>query len=155
MQKQSQKKILAENRKARHNYFIDDELEAGMVLVGTEVKSMRNGQINLKDSYATIKKGEVFVHQMHISPYAFAYYGNHDPLRPRKLLLHKAEIKRLIGKTNQKGYSLVPLRVYLKNGKMKISIGLARGKKLYDKRQSIKERDAKRELNRANKHKDY
>ncbi len=144
-------KIVTENRKARHEYFIEDEYEAGMVLKGTEVKSLRNGRANLKDSYARIKNGEVFVYQMHISEYPFAYYDNHDPLRPRKLLLNKQEIKRLYGKVNEKGFSLIPLKVYFKNGKAKIVIAVAKGKRKYDKRQDIKSRDAKRELDRIKK----
>lgn len=143
------KKILTENRKARHNYFIDDEYEAGMVLVGTEVKSLRIGRVNLKDSYAKIKNGEVFVHQMHIGQYPFAHYDNHDPLRPRKLLLHNHEIKKLIGKVQEKGYSLIPVRVYFKNGKVKMSLALARGKRKYDKRESIRNRDEKRDMERS------
>lgn len=143
------KKILTENRKARHDYFIDDEFEAGMVLVGTEVKSLRIGRVNLKDSYAKIKNGEVFVHQMHIGQYPFAHYDNHDPLRPRKLLLHNYEIKKLIGKVQEKGYSLIPVRVYFKNGKVKMSLALARGKRKYDKRESIRERDEKRDMQRS------
>lgn len=143
------KKIVTENRKARHDYFIDDEYEAGMVLVGTEVKSLRLGRANLKDSYAKIKNGEVFVHQMHIGQYPFAHYGNHDPLRPRKLLLHNYEIKKLIGKVQEKGYSLIPLRVYFKRGKVKISLALARGKRKYDKRESIRKRDEKRDMDRS------
>lgn len=145
------KKIVAENRKARHNFFIEDTFEAGMVLVGTEVKSLRESRVNLKDAYCKIKNGEIFVHQMHISPYPFAYYGNHDPLRPRKLLLHGAEIKRLYGKVNEMGYALVPLQVYFTGGKAKVKIALARGKKKYDKRESIRRRDEKRELDRAKK----
>jgi SsrA-binding protein len=143
------KKILTENRKARHDYFIDDEYEAGMVLVGTEVKSLRLGRVNLKDSYAKIKNGEVFVHQMHIGQYPFAHYDNHDPLRPRKLLLHNHEIKKLIGKVQEKGYSLIPMRVYFKNGKVKMSLALARGKRKYDKRESIRNRDEKRDMERS------
>jgi len=143
------KKIVTENRKARHNYFIDDEYEAGMVLVGTEVKSLRLGRAHLKDSYAKIKNGEIFVHQMHIGQYPFAHYGNHDPLRPRKLLLHNYEIKKLIGKVQEKGYSLIPLRVYFKRGKVKISLALARGKRKYDKRESIRKRDEKRDMDRS------
>jgi SsrA-binding protein len=143
------KKILTENRKARHDYFIDDEYEAGMVLLGTEVKSLRLGRINLKDSYAKIKNGEVFVYQMHIGQYPFAHYGNHDPLRPRKLLLHNHEIKKLIGKVQEKGYSLIPVRVYFKNGKVKMSLALARGKRKYDKRESIRKRDEKRDMDRS------
>ena len=142
-------KIVTENRKARHNYFIEDKYEAGMVLKGTEVKSLRLGNANLKDSYARIVNGEVFVHQMHIGAYPFAYYGNHDPLRRRKLLLHKNEIKRLYSKVNEKGSSLIPLRVYFKGGKVKITIAIAKGKRKYDKRETIRKRDEKREIERA------
>jgi len=144
-------KIIAENRKARYDYHIDEKFEAGMVLKGTEVKSLRQGRANLKDSYARIKNGEVFVHQMHISPYPFAYYDNHDPLRPRKLLLHKREIKRLNVKVNEKGLTLIPLKMYFKNGKAKISIALARGKRKYDKRESIRRREESREMERTRK----
>ena len=144
-------KIITVNRKARHDYFIEDEFEAGMVLQGTEVKSLRLGRVNLKDSYARIANGEVFIHQMHISPYPFAYYDNHDPLRPRKLLLHAHEIKRLYGKVNEKGLSLIPLKVYFQKGKVKITLALARGKRKYDKRETLRERDDKRELDRARK----
>jgi len=122
-----------------------------MSLTGTEVKSLRLGRAHLKDSYARIKKGEVFVYQMHISPYPFAYYDNHDPLRPRKLLLHKYEIRKLYGKVNEKGYTLVPLRVYFKDGKAKMSLALARGKHNVDKRETIRRRDQQRELDRARK----
>lgn len=145
------KKIVAENRKARHNYFIEDTYEAGMVLLGTEVKSIRLGRVNLKDSYARIKNGEVFVYQMHISVYPFAYYGNHDPLRIRKLLLHKHEITKLYGKVNEKGFSLVPLKIYFHNGKVKMTLALARGKRQYDKRESIRRRDEQRDLERSKK----
>ena len=141
-------KIVTENRKARHNYFIEDKFEAGMVLKGTEVKSLRLGRAHLKDSYARIVNGEVFVHQMHIGAYPFAYYGNHDPLRPRKLLLHKNEIKKLYSKVNEKGSSLIPLRVYFKGGKVKITLAIAKGKRKYDKRETIRKRDEKRELDR-------
>lgn len=144
-------KIIAENRKARHNYHIEDEYEAGMVLLGTEVKSLRLGHANLRDCYARVENGEVYVHQMHIGPYPFAFYGNHDPLRIRKLLLHRSEIKRLYGKVNEKGYSLVPLRIYFKNGKVKLALALARGKHSYDKRESIKRRDEKRDFDRERK----
>lgn len=146
-----QQKIIALNKKARHDYFILDEFEAGMVLVGTEVKSLRNGQCNLKDSYVRIKNGEAFVYQMHISPYPFAYYDNHEPLRTRKLLLHKSEIKRISRKLSEKGLSLIPLKVYFSNGKIKMALGLAKGKKLYDKRETIKQRDAQRDMERARK----
>ena len=120
-------KIIAVNRRARYDYFIEDEYEAGMVLTGTEVKSLRLGKANIKDSYARVVNGEVFVYQLHIGPYPFAYYGNHDPLRTRKLLLHKQEIKRLYSKVNEKGHTLVPLKLYFKGGKVKLSIGLAKG----------------------------
>ena len=144
-------KIVTVNRKAKYNYFIEDTYEAGMVLLGTEVKSLRLGRVNLKDSYARIKKGEVFVHQMHIGDYPFASYENHDPLRKRKLLLHKYEIKKLYGKVNEKGFSLIPLRVYFQNGKAKMTIAIAKGKRRYDKRETIRRRDEKRDLDRAKK----
>ncbi|MFY9943174.1 MAG: SsrA-binding protein SmpB [Desulfobacterales bacterium] len=144
-------KIVAENRKARHDYHLDEQFEAGMVLTGTEVKSLRMGRANLKDAYARVVNGEVFLYQMHISAYPFAYYDNHDPLRPRKLLLHAHEIKRLYGKVNEKGYALVPLRIYFKRGKVKAVIALARGKRSYDKREAIRKRDETRELDRARK----
>jgi SsrA-binding protein len=142
---------MAENRKARYDYFIEDTYEAGMVLLGTEVKSIRLGRVNLKDSYARIKKGEVFVHQMHIGPYPFAYHDNHDPLRKRKLLLHKSEIKKLYGKVNEKGFSLIPLKIYFQNGKAKLTLALARGKRKFDKRETIRRRDEKRDLERSRK----
>lgn len=144
-------KIVSENRKARHNYFIEETYEAGMVLLGTEVKSLRLGRVNLKDSYARIKKGEVFVHQMHIGVYPFAYYGNHDPLRIRKLLLHRNEINKLYGKVNEKGFSLVPLKIYFQNGKAKLTLALARGKRQFDKRETIRRRDEQRDLERYKK----
>ncbi len=146
------KKLITDNRKARHNYFIVDTFEAGMVLKGTEVKSLRLGRAHLKDAYAKIKNGEMFVYQMHIGPYPFAYYENHDPLRVRKLLLHKYEIKRLMGKINEKGFSLVPLNLYFKDGKAKMTLALAKGKRLYDKRESIRRRDEKREMQRRGKY---
>ena len=144
-------KIIAENRKARFNYFIEDEFEAGLVLKGTEVKSLRLGRANLKDAYARIENGEVFVYQMHIGPYPFAHYGNHDPLRIRKLLLHKREIKRLYGKVNEKGFTLIPLKIYFKGGKAKMTLALAKGKRKYDKREAIKQKDLKRDLDRLGK----
>jgi SsrA-binding protein len=144
-------KIIAENRKARRDYFIVDEYEAGLVLLGTEVKSLRQGRANLKDSYARIKDGEVFVYQLHIAPYPFAYYDNHDPLRPRKLLLHRHEIKRLYSKMNEKGHTLIPLKLYFKGGKAKVLLALAKGKRKYDKREAIKRRDAQRDLDRQRK----
>lgn len=143
---------IAENRKARHDYTLEDDFEAGMVLLGTEVKSLRNGRANLKDAYATIKNGEVWVHQLHISPYDHAHHGGHDPLRRRKLLLHKHEIKRLIGKVNEKGYSLIPIKLYFRGSKVKIKIALARGKKSHDKRESIRRRDQDRDLARQRRY---
>ncbi len=154
IQQKIHEKNICENRKARFNYFIEDKYEAGMVLKGTEVKSLRLGKANLKDSYAKIKNGEVFVYQLHIAKCPFAYYGNHDPLRPRKLLLHKQEIKRLYSKVNEKGHSLIPLRMYFKEGKVKMVIALAKGKRNYDKRETIRRRDEKLELDRA-KRKEY
>lgn len=144
-------KVVAENRKARHDFFIDDEYEAGMVLKGTEVKSLRGGSVNIKDAYAKIRDGEIFLYQMHIGEYPFAHYDNHETLRIRKLLLHHREIRKLYAKANEKGYALIPLRVYFKNGKAKVSIGLARGKKAFDKRESIRQREAKRDLDRMKK----
>jgi len=144
-------KIVAENRKARYTYFIVDVYEAGMVLLGTEVKSLRLGRVNLKDAYARIKKGEVFVHQMHIGEYPFAYYDNHKPLRIRKLLLHNYEIKKLYAKANEKGFSLIPLKVYFQNGKAKLTLALAKGKRKFDKRETIRRRDQERDLERAKK----
>ncbi len=143
-------KTVTVNRKARHDFHIIEEMEAGIVLKGTEVKSLRQGRANLKDAYGRFsKQGELYLYQMHISPYPFAYYDNHDPERPRKLLLHKSELKRLYGKIREKGFTLVPLRVYFKQGKVKVGIALARGKRLYDKREAIKEREVRREMDRA------
>jgi SsrA-binding protein len=142
-------KIVCQNRKARHDYFTLDEYEAGMVLLGTEVKSLRLGLGNIKDSYATVRGGEVFLYNMHIGTYPFAAHGNHEPLRPRKLLLHKKEIKRLTGKVKEKGQALIPLRVYFKDGKAKVTLALATGKRKYDKREAIRKREEKRELDRA------
>ncbi|HIU64505.1 MAG TPA: SsrA-binding protein SmpB [Candidatus Avacidaminococcus intestinavium] len=143
-------KIAAENRKARHDYIIHETYEAGIQLAGTEVKSLRAGKANLKDAYAQINKAaEVFVHNLHISPYDHGNQFNHDPLRPRKLLLHKEEIRKLIGKTKEKGLSLIPLKLYFSHGLVKLELALATGKKLYDKRQSAAEKDAKREMERS------
>ena len=144
-------KVAAQNKKARHDYFIEQSLEAGIVLSGTEVKSIRQGRVNLKDSYATIKDGEVILNGMHISPYEQGNIFNKDPLRDRKLLLHKYEINKLIGYIQQNGMSLVPLQVYFKRGKVKVQLGVAKGKKLYDKREDIAARDAKREIDRRMK----
>ncbi len=144
-------KTITENKKARFNYEIYDQFEAGMVLLGTEVKSLRMGKANLKDAYARIVNGEVYLYQLHIQPYPFASYDNHDPLRPRKLLLNKYEIKRLYGKVNEKGFSLIPLRLYFKNGKVKTDLALAKGKQLHDKREEIRRRDEKRQMDREKK----
>jgi len=142
-------KLVAENRKARHDYIIVDQYEAGLVLTGTEVQSLRLGKANLKDSYAKVKNGEVWLYQLHISPYPFAYYNNHDPLRVRKLLLHKREILRLYAKANEQGHTLVPLKLYFKGGKAKITLALAKGKREFDKREALRERDRNREVERA------
>lgn len=142
-------KIVCQNRKARHDYFILDQYEAGMVLLGTEVKSLRLGRANIRDSYATVRGGEVFLYNMHIGAYPFAAHGNHEPLRPRKLLLHKKEIKRLTGKIKEKGQTLIPLQVHFKDGKAKVTLALATGKRKYDKREAIRKREEKRELDRA------
>jgi len=141
-------KILATNKKARHDFFIEDQYEAGIELIGTEVKSIRMGKVNLRDSYAQVRDAELFVNHMHVSPYEKGNIFNVDPLRPRKLLMHRREINKLFGLMTQKGYSLVPLSVYLKDGKVKMEIGLARGKKLYDKRQDLKDKAIKREAER-------
>ena len=146
-------KTITINKKARHDYFIEDTYEAGLALVGTEVKSLREGRANLKDSYARVRDGEVFLVGAHISPYAFGTHRNHDPERERKLLLKKREIKRLYGKANERGYTLVPLSIYFKNGKAKLELGLGRGKAKYDKREAIKRKDEKRDLERAMKEK--
>ena len=143
-------KIAAENRKARHDYSIHETFEAGIELVGTEVKSLRAGKANLKDAYAQITKtAEVYVYNLHISPYEQGNQFNHEPLRPRRLLLHRAEIRRLIGKVKEKGYALIPLKMYFTHGLVKMELALATGKKLYDKRQSMAEKDAKREMDRT------
>ena len=144
-------KVLAENRKARHDYFIEDTLECGIALQGTEVKSIRGGQMNLKDSYVQVKNGELFVVGMHVSPYDKGNIFNHDPFRTRKLLAHKQEINRLNKVVQQDGMSLVPLKVYLKDGKVKVELAVAKGKKLYDKRAAAAERDAGREMDRRMK----
>jgi len=142
-------KSLARNKKATFEYFIEDKYEAGIVLVGTEVKSIRQSMLNIKDSYAAIKDGEVYVYNMHISPYEKGNIFNVDPLRPRKLLLNKREIRKLIGLTTLKGYSLIPLSVYLKNGLVKLELSVAKGKKNYDKRQDIAKKDAERRIQRS------
>ena len=140
--------MLATNKKARHDYFIEDTYEAGIALTGTEVKSLRISRTNIRDAYVQIKGAEAFVHNMHISPYEKGNIFNTDPLRTRKLLLHKREIAKMLGLTTQKGYTLTVLGIYLKKGRVKLEIGLARGKKLYDKRQDLKEKDVKKDIER-------
>ena len=141
--------IIVTNRKARHDFHIDETFEAGIVLVGTEVKSMRAHKVNLKDSYARVNKDEVFLYNMHVSPYEKGTTAAHEPERPRKLLLHRQEIRRLIGKTKERGLTLVPLKLYFSGQRVKVELGLARGKQLHDKRRAIAERDAKREIERT------
>jgi SsrA-binding protein len=151
--KTSTNKTLAENRKAWHDYFIEESMEAGVELVGTEVKSIRAGRANLKDSYAEIVNGEIFICNVHISPYEKGNIFNRDPLRVRKLLLHKSEISRLLGFTTQQGYTLVPLSLYLKNGRVKVNVAVAKGKKDYDKRDVMLQKAAKRDIDRETKEK--
>ena len=141
-------KLIANNKKARHDYFIEDTYEAGIVLHGTEVKSLRQGKCSIKESFVRVEKGEVIIYGMHISPYEKGNIFNKDPLRPKKLMLHKYEINKLVGKLNEKGLTLVPIQVYFKGSLVKVEIGLARGKKLYDKRDDIAKRDQKREHER-------
>ena len=151
MPKHTGVKPLVQNRKARHDYFIEDTIEAGVALVGAEVKSIRQGSANMKDCYAYVKNGEVYVHGMHISPYKYQSINldEIDPLRDRKLLLHKQQIRKLQALSQTDGYSLVPLSMYLKDGKVKLELAVAKGKKLYDKRHDIAERDAQREIERS------
>ena len=144
-------KLIASNRKAYHDYFVEDKYEAGIELCGTEVKSIRMGNVNLKDSFCIIKDGQMVVHGMHVSPYEKGNIFNRDPLRPRRLLMHKREILRLFAKVKQDGYALVPLSVYFKGPRIKLEVGLCKGKKLYDKRDAAAARDAKREMDRARK----
>ena len=146
-------KVISTNRKARHDFRIEETYEAGIVLTGTEVKSIRNARVNLKDSYAKVEGGELFLYNMHVSAYDPGNRYNHEPLRTRKLLMHKSEIGRLAGKVKEKGYALIPLKVYFREGLVKIELGLARGKKKYDKRRDIAERDQKREMEREFKEK--
>ena len=148
MAKESGTKLIANNKKAYHDFFIDETYEAGIELAGTEVKSLRMGQCSIKESYISIDKGEVYIIHMHINPYEKGNIFNKDPLRKRKLLLHKSEINKLIGKTKEKGYTVVPLKVYFSGSLVKVEIGLARGKKLYDKRDDLAKRDQKREAER-------
>jgi SsrA-binding protein len=139
------------NRQAYHDYFVDETFEAGIALTGTEIKSIRGGKVNLRGAYARVKDGEVWIEGMHIAPYEQGSYMNRDPMRPRKLLLHRRQIDHLIGRVQQKGLTLVPLKLYLKDNRAKIELGLGRGKKLYDKREAIAERDARREIARVTK----
>ena len=148
-------KYIAENRKARHDYFIHDTYEAGIALTGTEVKSLRRGRVNVKDSFCRLEGGEVWLEAMHISPYEQGNRFNHDPLRTRKLLLHKYEILKLMGKVKEKGYTLIPLNLYFKKGRVKVTVALVTGKKLYDKRQASAEKEAKREMDRRLKERRY
>jgi len=142
-------KIVCTNRKARHDYYIQDTIETGVVLVGTEVKSLREGRAHLKDSYALVKNGEVFLFNCHISPYTHGNLQNHEPLRTRKLLLHRAQIRKLVGLTTQKGFTLVPLKIYFTRSKVKLALGIAKGKKLHDKRHALREKEAQRDMERA------
>jgi len=146
--KDPSEKVICVNRQARHNYFIDECYEAGLVLLGSEVKSLRDGKANLKDSYARVQKGEAFLVNAHVSPYPGANRFNHEPTRTRKLLLNRREIERLDGKTKERGLTLIPLKMYFKNGRAKVELGLARGKKLYDKRETLKRKVAQREVER-------
>lgn len=142
-------KPIAQNKKAYHDYFVEETYECGLSLMGTEVKSMRQGKVNLKESFCILRNGEVFAEGMHISPYDHGNLFNSDPLRPKKLLLHKAEIRKLAGLVSRQGYTLIPLKVYLKDGRMKLEMGLCRGKHLHDKRDAAAEKDARREIERA------
>lgn len=141
--------LIAQNKKARHDYFIEETFEAGMVLQGTEIKAIRRGRINLKDSYAQVRHGEMYVYNMHISHYEEGNRFNHDPLRERKLLLHKKQIAQLLGVSKEKGVTIIPLKLYIKDGYAKLLIGIGRGKKNYDKRHTLKQQDAKRQIERA------
>ncbi len=143
--------MICQNRKAFHNYFVEETVQAGVSLLGSEVKSLREGKVNLGDSYGDIKKSEVFLVDAHISPYPQANRLNHEPLRTRKLLLHKKEIKRLIGKVEQRGYTLIPLKLYFVDGRVKVDLALAKGKKLFDKRETLKKKTMEREMERGRK----
>ncbi|GEN56835.1 SsrA-binding protein [Halolactibacillus alkaliphilus] len=146
--------VVARNKKANHDFFIEETMEAGIVLQGTEIKSIRNGRVNMKDSFARVNNGEVFLHNLHISPYEQGNIHNHEPTRMRKLLLHKKQIARLIGETQQAGYSLVPIKIYIKDGYAKVLIGLGKGKKKYDKREDLKRKQMNRDVARALKDRD-
>ena len=155
MTEKTEEKVFHTNRAAGHNYHLLDRLEAGLVLTGTETKSIRAGQVNLKDSFAQIRNGEAWLLNCHISPYEYGNRENHDPLRTRKLLLHAQEIRKLIGKVEEKGLTLIPTRMYLKKGRIKCEIALAKGKKLYDKRETIRRKEADREAQKAMKHRRF
>ncbi len=142
-------KPVAQNRRAYHDYFVEESYECGLCLQGTEVKSIRQGRVNLKESFAMARSGEIFVEGMHISPYEQGSIFNHDPLRPKKLLMHKSEIRKLSGQVQRQGYALVPLQIYLKDGRMKLELGLCKGKHTHDKRDDAAEKDAKRDIHRA------
>lgn len=149
MAKKNDGKVLVQNRKASHDYFIEDTYEAGIVLTGCEIKSIRQGKANINDAFATIRNGEMFIHNMHVSPFEQGNRHNPDPTRARKLLLHRAEIHKLLGLVKQEGYTLVPLKIYTRNGYAKLLLGLAKGKKQYDKREAAAKRDAQRDIQRA------
>ena len=153
MARANNNKTLVENRKARHDYFVEEAMEAGIALVGTEVKSIRKGRANIKEAYAQVVNGEIIIYGMHISPYEEGHIFNVDPLRPKKLLLHKAEIRRIEGMLNQQGLTLIPLSMYLKNGRVKINLGICKGKKNYDKRDAMLEKAHKRDIERQMKEK--
>ena len=153
--KKADENLIAQNKKARHDYFVEETYEAGLVLTGTEIKSVRAHTVQLVDAYVQIKNGEAFVYNMHIAEFKGGNRFNHTPDRPRKLLLHKKEIAKLLGVSQQAGYSLIPLKVYLKNGYAKLLVGVCKGKKNYDKRQDLKEKDAKRDIEKAMKSRDY
>ncbi len=149
MPRQQGIKIVAQNKKAYHEYFVEESYECGISLLGTEVKSIRAGRVNLKESFAMVRGNEIFIEGMHISPYEQGNLFNHDPLRAKKLLLHKNEIRKLAGLVSRQGFALIPLKIYLKNGRMKVELGVCKGKQLHDKRNTAAERDAKREMERA------
>ena len=148
-EREKAQRLIAENRKARHDYHIIETFEAGIALLGTEVKAIREGRVNLRDSYASLNRGEVFLHNVNISSYSHRGYADHEPTRRRKLLLHRQEIRKLIGRTVERGMTLVPTRMYFKNGHVKVAIGLAKGKQAHDKRETVKKRDAERETRAA------
>ncbi|MEW6335536.1 MAG: SsrA-binding protein SmpB [Thermodesulfobacteriota bacterium] len=147
--KETAEKPICQNKRARMNYFIEETYEAGIALVGTEVKALRDGRANLKDSHASVRDGELYIYDLHISPYTHGNRANHEPLRVRKLLMHKREIRRLYGKSQERGLALIPLRMYFRNGKVKVEIGVGRGKKLYDKREDIRLKEDRRAMERG------